>query len=67
MEEYWRLWNMPVHQWLMRHIYFPLLKRNFRKDFAYILVFAVSAICHEYIISASVGVIEYWAFGAMIL
>lgn len=23
---YWRLWNAPVHYWLVRHLYFPLLR-----------------------------------------
>nr|GEU60264.1 diacylglycerol acyltransferase 1 [Tanacetum cinerariifolium] len=25
VEEYWRLWNMPVHKWIVRHLYFPCL------------------------------------------
>lgn len=24
--EYWKLWNMPVHKWLLRHVYFPTIK-----------------------------------------
>ena len=24
--EYWRLWNMPVHKWLLRHVYYPALR-----------------------------------------
>ena len=26
--EYWRLWNMPVHKWLLRHIYYPALRKG---------------------------------------
>ena len=25
-EHYWRLWNIPVHSWIARHIYFPFLR-----------------------------------------
>ncbi|KAJ4851152.1 Diacylglycerol O-acyltransferase 1 [Turnera subulata] len=28
VEEYWRMWNMPVHKWMVRHIYFPCLRNN---------------------------------------
>lgn len=23
--DYWKLWNMPVHKWLLRTIYFPAM------------------------------------------
>ena len=25
-ETYWRTWNLPVHYWIVRHSYFPLLR-----------------------------------------
>lgn len=25
--EYWRLWNLPVHNWFVRHCYNPLIYR----------------------------------------
>lgn len=27
MGEYWRLWNLPVHNWFVRHMYNPMIKR----------------------------------------
>jgi diacylglycerol O-acyltransferase-1 len=24
--DYWKLWNMPVHKWLLRTIYFPAIR-----------------------------------------
>jgi diacylglycerol O-acyltransferase 1 len=24
--DYWRLWNMPVHKWMMRTVYSPLVR-----------------------------------------
>jgi hypothetical protein len=29
--EYWRLWNMPVHKWMLRHVYFPLIRHKVPK------------------------------------
>ena len=26
--EYWRKWNYPIHNWLVRHVYFPLFRRG---------------------------------------
>ncbi|GFH15877.1 PH domain-containing protein, partial [Haematococcus lacustris] len=23
---YWKQWNLPVHKWLLRHVYFPALR-----------------------------------------
>ncbi|EYU23668.1 hypothetical protein MIMGU_mgv1a022758mg, partial [Erythranthe guttata] len=33
VEEYWRMWNMPVHKWMVRHIYFPCLRNGISKVF----------------------------------
>ncbi|KNE64802.1 hypothetical protein AMAG_10143 [Allomyces macrogynus ATCC 38327] len=29
---YWRLWNQPVHQWLKRHVYIPLVAGKWLPD-----------------------------------
>ncbi|PIN22961.1 Sterol O-acyltransferase/Diacylglycerol O-acyltransferase [Handroanthus impetiginosus] len=34
VEEYWRMWNMPVHKWMVRHIYFPCLRNGIPKVFS---------------------------------
>lgn len=26
--EYWKLWNMPVHRWMLRTIYYPLIRNG---------------------------------------
>ncbi|KAM3132959.1 hypothetical protein pb186bvf_014955 [Paramecium bursaria] len=67
LEEYWKLWNIPVHHWLVRHIYLPCLKSGLSKSTANMIVFFISALGHEYIVSASLGIIEYWAFIGMIM
>ncbi|KAG5225532.1 diacylglycerol O-acyltransferase [Salix suchowensis] len=33
VEEYWRMWNMPVHKWMVRHIYSPCLRNKIPKTF----------------------------------
>ena len=44
---YWRLWNLPVHNYFKRHVYIPLRRRGWKNTHASILVFTLSAIMHE--------------------
>ena len=30
-DDYWRLWNLPVHNWLVRHVFFPCLNLGLNK------------------------------------
>ena len=32
--EYWRLWNQPVHKWMLRHVYFPSIRTGLPKFWA---------------------------------
>jgi len=34
VEEYWRMWNMPVHKWIIRHIYFPCIRKGLSRVIA---------------------------------
>lgn len=49
--EYWRKWNLPVHHWLIRHIYYPARRAKMSKEVAMVVVFTFSAIVHEYVVS----------------
>lgn len=49
--DYWRLWNIPVHHWLKRHVYKPLRARGFSPFFSQSIIFLISALSHEYIIA----------------
>ena len=62
---YWRLWNMPVHYWLVRHIYFPAVRLGFSKNGATFVVFLFSAILHEVLISVPCRMIRIYSFLAM--
>ncbi len=50
LAEYWRRWNYPIHNWLVRHCYFPLIRRGYSSEVARFITFFVSAIFHEYIL-----------------
>ena len=63
---YWRLWNLPVHFWLVRHLYFPCL-RHMNKTAANFVVFLLSAIMHEVLVSVPFHMIRPWSFIGMMM
>ncbi|EAR94647.2 membrane bound O-acyltransferase, MBOAT protein (macronuclear) [Tetrahymena thermophila SB210] len=65
LEQYWRMWNLPVHNWCVRHFYNPMLKRGFNKVVSNLLVFTLSAFLHEWIVSGALNVVTYHSFLAM--
>ncbi|KAL1805230.1 hypothetical protein ACET3Z_028298 [Daucus carota] len=62
VEEYWRMWNMPVHKWMVRHIYFPCLRNGIPKSIAIVIAFLVSAVFHELCIAVPCHIFKFWAF-----
>ena len=62
---YWRLWNLPVHYWLVRHLYFPCVRWKFSKSQATFVVFFFSAVMHEVLISVPFHMLRPWAFLGM--
>ncbi|CAM6090832.1 unnamed protein product [Calypogeia fissa] len=62
VEEYWRMWNMPVHRWMVRHVYFPCLRAGMPKSVAVIVVFALSGVFHEVCIGIPCHMLRCWAF-----
>lgn len=67
VEEYWRMWNMPVHKWMVRHIYFPSIRAGLPKVVAMILVFVISALFHEVAIGVPCHMLRCWAFLGILL
>lgn len=67
IEEYWKTWNLPVHFWFLRHVYNPLLQHGYSKTTAGIVVFFISAVAHEYLVSVPLGVFSYVAFLGMLM
>jgi len=60
--EYWRLWNMPIHKWMVRHVYFPSLRAGLPKFAAGVVVFFVSAVFHELLVGVPLHMLKGWAF-----
>jgi diacylglycerol O-acyltransferase-1 len=68
LEDYWRLWNAPVHQWLKRHIYGPLVvRRGWSSGSAQLAIFTLSAVAHEFLVAVPTNVVQGWAFLGMLL
>ncbi|AFZ80355.1 diacylglycerol O-acyltransferase, putative [Theileria equi strain WA] len=68
--EYWRKWNLPIHQFIVRHISKPLYSYGLSWGFINIVVFVFSAALHEYLISVPLGLgwtgYVFWAMMSQI-
>lgn len=64
--EFWKNWNIPVHNFCSRHIYKPLLSFGVTKFQAQLVVFFISAFLHEYIVSIPLRMFKLWSFLGMI-
>jgi diacylglycerol O-acyltransferase-1 len=67
MNYYWRTWNIPTHNWLVRHVYMPALRHGCSKSMAAALVFLFSAVFHELIISVALQTFKLYFFIGMIV
>jgi len=67
IETYWRLWNLPVHHWMLRHLYYPIIRRRVPKWIATLIVFTFSAAFHEIVISTPFRYFAFHAFFGMLL
>ncbi|PON46824.1 Diacylglycerol O-acyltransferase [Parasponia andersonii] len=63
--QYWRMWNMPVHKWMVRHIYLPCLRNGIPKGVAILIAFLVSAVFHELCIAVPCHIFKLWAFSGI--
>ena len=47
LDEFWRQWNIPVHDWFKRHVFIESVYHfKLNKDMAMTLVFIISAVLH---------------------
>ena len=67
IDVYWRNWNLPVHNWMVRHVFHPLLRAGMPKVAVMAIVFLLSAVLHEVIISVSFRHVSFHAFFGMVL
>lgn len=65
--EYWRKWNHPIHNFLLRHVYYPLRRKKFSAQVGLLVTFTVSAIFHEFIVVGIFSVVNFIAFILMMV
>jgi diacylglycerol O-acyltransferase-1 len=66
IDYFWRNWNIPVHLWMVRHVYLPLVRKyGWSRFSASIAIFAISGVFHELIVSVPFRMIKLWAFLGM--
>ncbi|KAJ5077184.1 sterol o-acyltransferase [Anaeramoeba ignava] len=66
-DQFWNKWNSLVYEWFLRHIYIDsMVDMKVPKAGATVLVFLVSALWHEYIISMSFLLIRPYMFASML-
>lgn len=64
--EFSREWNVPVHNFLFRHVYFPS-RSYFSKPIAMLITFVVSAGFHELVMSCITKKLRGYGFICMML
>lgn len=57
---------MPVHHWITRHLYYPLIRFGCSKTLATFVVFMFSALMHEVVISFPFQHVYMYAFLGML-
>jgi len=67
VEEYWRLWNSPVHNWMIRHLYTPIRNLGYSRYTGIFSAFLFSAVLHEILISVPCHRIMWYGFVGMLL
>lgn len=69
LSSFWRMWNVPVHEWCLRHVYVESVKRHHvRAKTAVVGTFVCSAILHEYVVATAFKVQPFsWSLPWMFL
>ena len=65
--EYWRKWNHPIHNFLIRHVYYVCRRRGMDKALCLLVTFGISAAAHEYVVVVVFRVFNMIAFTIMII
>ena len=64
MGTYWRLWNLPVHNYFKRHVYIPLRRRGWSNTSSSMIVFTLSAVIHEILFGIPTHAVNSYRGGA---
>ena len=65
--EYWRTWNLPVHNWLLRHVYYPLRRAGCSQVQCGFIIFFLSGVGHEVLVSVPCHTYQPWVLISFIL
>ena len=63
---YWASWNLPVHNWVMRHLYAPAIRSGLSPRTSQFLSFLVSAVMHEMLVAVPLRTLRLYAFWGMV-
>lgn len=66
-EEFWSKWNIPVHTFVKKHMYSPLVSSGIDKHAASLLCFLLSGALHEYVVSLSLKSFNGWFLIGMVV
>lgn len=64
---YWRTWNKPMHHFIRRHVYGPLVARGWSSNAAALWVFVFSGVLHELLVGIPTHNILGVAFVGMVV
>eukprot|EP00002_Diphylleia_rotans_P012795 TRINITY_DN2497_c0_g1_i1.p1 TRINITY_DN2497_c0_g1~~TRINITY_DN2497_c0_g1_i1.p1 ORF type:complete len:473 (-),score=105.59 TRINITY_DN2497_c0_g1_i1:120-1538(-) len=67
VDQFWRNWNIPVHIWMVKHIWIPSQHYKLNKTGMVVVIFFISAVFHELMVSVPFHTLNFWAFGAMMM
>lgn len=68
IQQFWRTWNAPVHEWCIRHLYTEAVKlHNVTPEAAAFGTFLMSALLHEYVCSMAFGMLRPYMFFGMLV
>lgn len=51
IKEYWKTWNLPVHNWFQHHVLGALRKRGWNVYLCVFMVFLISGLIHDYAVT----------------
>lgn len=67
LHQFWRWWNIPVHEWCIRHLYVESVERHHvNARTAALGTFIMSAIMHEYVCFVAFGMLRPYMFTGML-
>ena len=64
---FWKTWNLGVHYWFIQHVHRPLRSRGYSRWSVMLVIFFISAVFHELIVSIAFNTVSFFAFGGMLV